>query len=347
MQAVQITEHSQDTDVLVYEEYPDPEPKRDEVLVDVKAGALNHLDIWTRRGLPTLDLEFPHIPGSDAAGIVEAVGEGVDRFQPGDHVAVAAGSACGTCEFCRDGDPTLCPSFHIIGEHVPGVHAEQVTVPAKNLVPVPDHVEWSTAGAASLVFQTAWRMLHTRGNLSAGESVLVLGASGGVGHAAVQIADHAGAEVFATASTDEKLTHAADCGADHLINYEREDFADEIRDRTDGRGVDMVVDHVGAATYPDSLKSLAKGGRIVTCGATTGPNPDAGLNRIFWNQLSVIGSTMATPGEVEQVLELVWDGTFEPRIREELPMSDIRRAHKLVEQREGFGKVVVVPDSEY
>jgi NADPH2:quinone reductase len=213
-------------------------------------------------------------------------------------------------------------------------------------VPVPDHVDWEVAGSASLVFQTAWRMLLSQGDLRPGESVLVLGASGGVGHAAVQIADYAGAEVYATASTEEKLQHAESCGADHVIDYEANDFAEEIKELTGKRGVDMVVDHVGAATYPDSLKSLAKGGRIVTCGATTGPNPDAGLNRIFWNQLSVIGSTMATPGEVDDVLELVWDGTFEPRIREVLPMSEAARAHEMIENREGFGKVVVRPDSE-
>ena len=345
MKAVQFGAHG-DRDVIEYGEFPDPEPARGEVLVDVKAGALNHLDVWTRRGLPGIDVEMPHIPGSDAAGVVEAVGDDVIRFEPGDRVAVSAGVACGECEFCRAGEPSLCVSFHIIGEHVRGVHAERATVPADNLVPVPDDVDWEVAGSVSLVFQTAWRMLQTRADIQAGESVLVLGASGGVGHAAVQIANHAGCEVFATASTEEKLRHAEDCGADHVIDYEANDFAGEIADLTGNRGVDVVVDHVGAATYPDSLKSLAKGGRLVTCGATTGPNPDAGLNRIFWNQLSVIGSTMATPGEVDDVLALVWDGTFEPRIRETLPMSEAARAHELIENREGFGKVVVKPDSE-
>jgi NADPH2:quinone reductase len=345
MQAVQFGEHG-DRDVIEYGEFEDPAPGRGEVLIDVKAGALNHLDVWTRKGLPGIDLDMPHIPGSDAAGVVSETGEDVTRFAEGDRVAVSAGVSCGECEFCRDGEESLCVSFHIIGEHVRGVHAERAAVPAENLVPVPDHVEWTVAGSASLVFQTAWRMLHSRGDLRAGESVLVLGASGGVGHAAVQIADHAGAEVYATASTEAKLRHAEDCGADHVIDYEANDFADEIAELTGKRGVDMVVDHVGAATYPDSLRSLAKGGRLLTCGATTGPNPDAGLNRIFWNQLSVIGSTMATPGEVDDVLDLVWDGTFEPRIREVLPMSETARAHEMVENREGFGKVVVRPDSE-
>jgi len=345
MQAVQFTDHG-DTDVIEYGEFPDPEPSPDEVLVDVKAGALNHLDIWTRRGLPGLDLEMPHIPGSDGAGEVVEVGADVTRFEPGDRVALTAGVHCGDCEYCRHGEHSLCVRFHIIGEHVRGVHSELAAIPEANLVPVPEGVPWETAAAAPLVFQTAWRMLLHRGELEAGEKVLVLGASGGVGHAAVQIADYVGAEVYATASTDEKLEYAAETGADYTINYEAENFADRIRELTGKRGVDMVVDHVGEATYPDSLASLAKGGRIVTCGATTGPNPGAGLNRIFWNQLSVIGSTMATLGEVDDVLSLVWDGTFEPRIRETLPMSETARAHELIEGREGFGKVVVVPDSE-
>ena len=345
MKAVQFADHG-DRDVIEYGEFPDPEPDRGEVLIDVKAGALNHLDIWTRRGMPGIDLDMPHVPGSDAAGVVETVGEGVTRFEPGDRVAVSAGVSCGDCEFCRNGEESLCVSFHIIGEHVRGVHGEKATVPEANLVPVPDGVDWEVAGSASLVFQTAWRMLQTRADIEAGEKVLVLGASGGVGHAAVQIADHAGCEVFATASSEEKLSHAEDCGADHVIDYEANDFAEEINALTRKRGVDVVVDHVGEATYPDSLKSMAKGGRLVTCGATTGGNPGAGLNRIFWNQLSVIGSTMATPGEVDDVLDLVWDGTFEPRVREVLPMSEAERAHEMIENREGFGKVVVRPDSE-
>ncbi|SFG46375.1 NADPH:quinone reductase [Halopelagius inordinatus] len=345
MKAVQFAEHG-DRDVIEYGEFPDPEPGRGEVVVDVKAAALNHLDIWTRRGLPGLDLEMPHVPGSDMAGVVSELGEGVTRFEEGDRVALIAGVAGGGDEFSRHGDPTLAPDFHIIGEHVRGVHSEYAAVPAENLVPVPDGVRWETAGSASLVFQTAWRMLVDRADVEPGEKVLVHGASGGVGHAAVQIADYAGAEVFATASTDEKLEYAADCGAEHLINYEDEDFSSRVYELTGKRGVDVVVDHIGEATYEDSLKSLRKGGRLVTCGATTGGNPGAGLNRIFWNQLQIIGSTMATPGQADDALELVWDGTFEPRVREVLPMSETARAHEMIENREGFGKVVVIPDSE-
>ncbi len=346
MDAVQFTAHG-DRDVIEYGDYPEPEPARDEVLVDVRAAAVNHLDVWTRRGLPGIELELPHVPGSDAAGVVTGTGAAVDRFEPGDHVAVTAGVSCGTCEFCRHGEASMCVYYHLLGEHVEGVHAERVAVPADNLVSVPAGVDWEVAGSASLVFQTAWRMLITRGELQPGESILILGASGGVGHAAVQIADYVGAEVYATASSEEKLDYAAACGADHTIDYEREDFAAAVREQTGRRGVDVVVDHVGAATWRDSLRSLAKGGRLLTCGATTGGNPETDVNRIFWNQLSVIGSTMATPGEVDDVLELVWDGTFEPRVRELLPMSETARAHELLENREGFGKVVLKPDSEF
>jgi NADPH:quinone reductase-like Zn-dependent oxidoreductase len=345
MKAVQFEEHG-DRDVIDYGEFPDPEPGRGEVVVDVKAASLNHLDVWTRRGLPGLDLEMPHVPGSDMAGVVSEVGEGATRFEEGDRVALVAGVAGGDDEFSRHGDPTLAPDFHIIGEHTRGVHSEFAAVPEENLVPVPEGVDWEVAGSASLVFQTAWRMLVDRADVDPGERVLVHGASGGVGHAAVQIADYAGAEVFATASTDEKLEYAAECGADHLVNYEEEEFAGRVYELTDGRGVDVVVDHVGEATYEGSLKCLRKGGRLVTCGATTGPNPPANLNRIFWNQLQVIGSTMATPGQADDALELVWDGAFEPRIREVLPMSETARAHEMIENREGFGKVVVIPDSE-
>ena len=246
MDAVQFVDHG-DSDVVEYGSYPTPSPGPAEVVVDVCAGALNHLDVWTRRGLPGLDLELPHVPGSDAAGVVDSVGDAVDRFEPGDRVAVTAGIGCGTCEFCRDGDPTLCVDYEILGEHCEGVHAERVAVPAAALVPVPEGVDWITAAAAT------WRQ---------------------------------------------------------------------------------------------SLRSLARGGRLLTCGATTGPTPETNVNRIFGNQLSILGSTMATPGELDDVLELVWDGTFEVLIREVLPMSETARGHELLENREGFGKVVV-PDSEY
>jgi NADPH:quinone reductase-like Zn-dependent oxidoreductase len=346
MKAVKLHGHG-GHDVIAYDEVPEQTPGPNEVRIDVKAAAANHLDVWTRRGMPGIDLEMPHTPGSDAAGVVVDVGENVERFEQNDRVAVSAGVACGHCEFCRDGEPSMCVRYQVIGEHRPGVHAEYATVPADNLVPVPEGVDWEVAGSAALVFQTAWRMLVTRAELSPTDSVLVLGASGGVGHAAVQIADHVGGEVYATASSEEKLGYAADCGADHVIDYTENDYAERIRDLTGKRGVDVVVDHVAGESWSDSLGSLAKGGKLVTCGATAGGQPHTDVNRIFWNQLSVLGSTMATPGEVDDVLPLVWDGTFEPRIREVVPMSEAARAHEMLENREGFGKVVLKPDSEF
>jgi NADPH2:quinone reductase len=345
MKAVYYEEHG-DTDVLEYGELDDPEYGLDEVFVEVKAGGLNHLDVWARKGMPSPGA-FPHVPGSDAAGVVSEVGEGVSRFEPGDRVAVSPATSCGECDFCRDGDTSLCESFALIGEHMGGVHGELAAVPEENLVHVPDHVDFVTAASAPLVFQTAWRMLVTRAEVDQSDSVLVLGASGGVGHAALQIAVNSGAEVYATGSSEEKLEYARELGADHVLDYEEEDFADWILTETDGRGVDVVVDHVGQATWGNSIKAAAKGGRIVTCGATSGPMAETNLTRVFWKQLTILGSTMGTEGEMDDVLAKVWDGTFESRIRAVLPMSETDRAHDMLENREGFGTVVVVPDDDY
>jgi NADPH2:quinone reductase len=345
MKAVYYEEHG-DTDVLEYGELDDPEYGRDEVLVEVKAGGLNHLDVWTRKGMPSPGA-FPHIPGSDAAGVVSEVGEDVTRFEPGDHVAVSPATFCGECEFCREGDTSLCESFALIGEHMGGVHSELTAVPEENLVPVPEDVDFVTAASAPLVFQTAWRMLETRADIDQSDSILVLGASGGVGHAALQIAVASGAEVYATASSEEKLEYARELGAHHTVNYEEEDFADWIKSETDGRGVDVVVDHIGDATWDDSISAAARGGRIVTCGATSGPMAETNITKVFWKQLEILGSTMGTEGEMDDVLAKVWDGTFESRIRAVLPMSETARAHEMLEDREGFGTVVVVPDDEY
>ncbi len=343
MDAVQFLEHG-DREVIEYGSYPDPEPGPHEVLFEVKAAAMNHLDIWTRRGLPGIDLELPHVPGSDGAGIVREVGEHVSRFEPGDRVALLSGVSCGTCELCRNGQDSLCERYYIIGEHTQGVESELAAVPEENLTPVPADVDWATAAATPLVFMTAWRMLITRAGVDPGEVVLVHGATGGVGHAAVQIAKHAGATVFATGGTDEKLQTVESLGADRVINYETDSFKEVIKSETDGRGVDVVVDHVGEATWEDSIKSLVKGGTLVTCGATTGGRPTINVNRVFWNQLDILGSTMATLGEAEDVLALVWAGDIEPVIRADLPMSEAAEGHRLIEEREGVGKVVLRPD---
>lgn len=334
------------TDVLQYGEFPDPEIGPEEVLVDIKAGGLNHLDVWTRRGMPSPE-ELPHIPGSDGAGVVSEVGERVTRFEAGDRVVVDPGRYCGECEFCRKGEQSLCVDYKMIGEHIRGVHSELAAVPEANLIELPEDVDFVTAASAPLVFQTAWRMLITRAEIQQSDSVLVLGASGGVGHACVQIAANEGCEVWATASSEAKLDYARDCGADHVVNYAEEEFAEVIKEETEGRGVDVVVDHIGEATWDDSLSVAAHGGTVVTCGATSGVTPETNIPKVFWKQLDILGSTMGTPGEMDDVMARVFDGTFEPRVREVLPMSEMTRAHEMLEEREGFGSVVVVPDSEY
>ena len=336
MKAIFYEEHGS-TDVLQYDEFDDPEVGPEEVLVDIKAGGLNHLDVWTRKGMPSPE-ELPHIPGSDGAGVVSEVG---------DRVVVDPGLYCGECEFCRKGEQSMCVDYKMMGEHVRGVHSELAAVPEDNLITLPEDVDFVTAASAPLVFQTAWRMLMTRVGIDQSDSVLVLGASGGVGHACVQIAANEGCEVFATASSEEKLDLARECGADHLINYEEEDFADAAKELTDGRGVDVVVDHVGEATWDTSLSAAANGGSIVTCGATSGISPETNIPKVFWKQLDILGSTMGTPGEMDEVMAKVFDGTFEPHVREVLPMSEIVRGHEILESREGFGSVVVVPDEDY
>ncbi|CAI50499.1 NADPH:quinone reductase [Natronomonas pharaonis DSM 2160] len=345
MKAIFYEEHGS-TDVLQYDDFDDPEIGPEEVLVDIKAGGLNHLDVWTRKGMPSPE-ELPHIPGSDGAGVVSEVGERVTQFEAGDRVVVEPGLYCGECEFCRKGEESLCVDYKMLGEHVRGVHSELAAVPETNLIELPEHVDFVTAASAPLVFQTSWRMLMTRAEIQQSDSVLVLGASGGVGHACVQIAANEGCEVFATASSEEKLAHAEECGADHLINYEEEDFDEAIKELTDGRGVDVVVDHIGEATWDNSLSAAARGGTIVTCGATSGISPETNIPTVFWKQLDILGSTMGTPGEVDEVMTKVFDGTFEPHVREVLPMSEIARGHEMLESREGFGSVVVVPDSDY
>ena len=345
MKAVFFEEHGS-ADVLQYDEFPDPEVGPEEVLVEVKAGGLNHLDVWTRKGMPSPE-ELPHVSGSDGAGIVSEVGDRVTRWEEGDRVVVDPNLYCGHCEFCRKGEESMCVDYKMIGEHVRGVHSELAAVHEDNLLEVPEGVDLVTVASAPLVFMTAWRMLITRAEIQQDDSVLVHGASGGVGHAAVQIAANEGCEVWATASSDEKLEHARDCGADHLIDYEEEDFAKAVKSDTDGRGVDVVVEHVGEATWDGSLSAAARGGRIVTCGATSGISPETNIPKVFWKQLDILGSTMATPGEVDAVMAKVFDGTFEPYVRAVLPMSETPRAHEMLESREGFGSVVVVPDDDY
>ena len=342
MKVVVFHEHG-GPEVLRYEEVPDPKPGPEEVLIRVKATSVNHLDIWVRRGLPGMKLELPHIPGADAAGTIEEIGERVEGLEPGRRVVINPNFSCGSCEYCLQGEDSLCVHYKILGEQVEGGYAELLKVPAKNVIPLPDHLPFEEAAAATLVFMTAWRMLITRAGLRPGEDILILGAGGGVGTAAVQIAKLVGARVFATASTEEKLERLRELGADVLINYRTSEFDKEVRRLTERRGVDVVVDCVGAETWVKSLRSLAKDGRLVTCGATTGPNPQTDIRYIFWNQLHIIGSTMASTKELLDVLKLLWAGKLRPVIHRVMPLREAAEAQRLLEERQVFGKVVLVP----
>ncbi len=322
---------------------PTPTPGPGEVLVRVRAAALNHLDLHVRAGIPGLKLDLPHIGGSDIAGEIEAAGVGVEGWREGQHVVVNPGLWCGQCEFCREGEESLCVNFRIIGEHVRGGLAEYVVVSANNLFRIPDHYPFEQAAAVPLVFMTAWRALIGQGRLRPGESVMILGAGGGVGSAAIQIAKFAGAKVYAASRTEEKRRQALDLGADEVLDSS-DDFARDLWTRTGKRGVDIVLENVGAATWDRSLRCVVKGGRIVTYGATTGPMVQIDLRPLFWKQYAIIGSTMANRAEAETVLRLLfYDRRFQPVVDRVLPLSEIQTAHRLLELGEQFGKIVLVP----
>ncbi|HSS45600.1 MAG TPA: alcohol dehydrogenase catalytic domain-containing protein, partial [Thermoanaerobaculia bacterium] len=270
MKAVFFRRHG-GNEVLEYGDWPTPEPGRGQVRVSIRAAALNQLDIFVRNGIP--DVPLPQIPGADGAGVVDAIGQGVEAPAPGDRVLLQPGLSCGVCEFCRKGEQSLCVKFRILGEHVAGTFAEQVVVPARNAYPIPEGLSFEEAAAFPLAYQTAWRMIVTRAAVRPGQTVLIHGAGGGVAGAALEIALLCGARVFATTSGERKVSRVKAAGAELVIDYTKEDVSRVVRDRTGKRGVDVVVDCVGEKTWMASLRSVVKGGRIVTCGATTGPNP--------------------------------------------------------------------------
>jgi NADPH:quinone reductase-like Zn-dependent oxidoreductase len=342
MRAAYFQEHG-GPEVMEVGELPDPSPGRDEVVVRVEAVALNHLDLWVRRGLPGLDVELPHVGGSDVAGFVEAVGAGVEGWESGDRVVVNPGLWCGGCEWCARGEHSLCESFRILGEHVAGGAADRVAVPARNLFPLPDEVPYEEAASVPLVFQTAWRALMGRAELRAGETVLVTGASGGVSTAAIQIARLAGARVLAVTSGPENAERVRDLGADLVIDRVEEDFSKAAWQATGRRGVDVALDSVGEAMWQGCVRALAKDGRLVTYGATTGAEGRLDIRRLFWKQVRVMGSTMASRGEFERVMGLVFDGRLQPVVDVVWPLDRVQDAHERLETGEQFGKVVLIP----
>lgn len=328
-------------EVLTYEDIPDPQPRKDQVLVRVRACALNHLDVWVREGLPGVKL--PHILGSDIAGEVVELGEYVTGFKPRQRVLLAPMHFCGHCAKCVSGAQNQCREFTVLGNGVDGGNCELIAVPAVNVIPIPDSLEFNQAASVPLVFLTAWHMLVGRAGVRPGQTVLVLGAGSGVGIAAIQIAKLFHCRVITTAGDEAKLEKARQLGADYGINHYQQKISEEVRKITGKEGVDIVIEHVGAATWEESMKSLKSGGTLVTCGATTGPNVSIDLRHLFARQLSLFGSYMGTMGELHEVLGHVFAGRLKPVVDRVFPLKDLRAAHEHLEKSAMFGKIVVNP----
>ena len=325
-------------------DHPDPVPGPDQVVVRVHATSLNHLDLMVRAGIPALKLTLPHILGCDAAGHISEVGADVTELDVGDRVVVNPGLSCGRCEYCLKGEDSECVEYKILGEHLPGAYAERVVVPARNVLKIPTDMDYAPAAAVPLAFMTAWRMLITRAKVRPGEDVLVLGAGSGVSTAAIQVAKLAGCTVFVTSSSDAKLQKAKALGADVMVNYRALPWSKAIWELTGKRGVDVIVDHVGEATFKDSVRTLRKGGRVVVPGATTGATLELDARYLFWRQLSVLGSTMANQREFEEVMKLVFMGRLQPVVDRVFPLEQAREAHEYLERGDQFGKVVLAID---
>lgn len=330
-------------EVLQYEDIPEPEARPFEVVVKVRAAALNHLDLWLRKGIPGRPTPLPHVSGCEGAGDVLSVGPGVTQFKPGDAVLITPPYSCGRCEYCMKNQDSLCLSFGMVGVHRYGCLAEAVSVPVETLFPLPSNLTYEEAASIPLVFQTAWHMLIDRAQLRVGEDVLIQAAGSGVGIAGIQIAKLIGARVFATASTDEKLEKAKQLGADVLINYKHKDFLDEIRRSTKKRGVDVILEHTGQENWEKNILSLARFGRLVTCGATSGADARMDLRFVYSRQLSILGSYMGGKRDLLDVLRFVNEGKLKPVIDSVFPLAETRKAQEKMEDRNVFGKIVVVP----
>lgn len=343
MKAVIFRQHG-GPQVLEYADVPEPRIRANEVLVQVKACALNHLDIWARGGLRGIEIPLPHILGNDVAGVVKEAGELVTWVNAGDEVMVQPGVSCGHCEACLSGHDNFCPEYDIIGYRRDGGYAEFIAVPGVNIIPKPAKLSWEEAAALPLVTVTAWHMLVTRANVQPGETVLVHAAGSGVGSIAIQVAKLRGARVITTASTDEKLAHARELGADETVNYTGGDWPKEVRRLTGRKGVDVVVEHTGAATWPGSIATLKHNGRLVTCGATSGYDAQTDLRQVFYRHLNILGSFMGSKAELLEAMKFVEQGRIRAVVDRVLPLSEARQAHELIENRAQFGKIVLRPD---
>jgi NADPH:quinone reductase-like Zn-dependent oxidoreductase len=342
MKALYFDKHGE-LDVVKYGDVPDPEPGSGEVLIRVRACSLNFLDIWVRRGWPGLKLEMPHWCGADVAGEIAALGENVSGWQVGQRVAVDPGVNLVEDEYTRRGVDSVSPGYHILGEHRRGGAAEYLAIPARNLAAMPDDIDFPEAAAPLLVGLTAWRMLIHQARLRAGESVLVVGAGGGVNSIAIQIAKLAGATVYVVASNPEKSARARQLGADVVLDRSRVDWGKEIFKLTSRRGVDVVVDNVGKATLAKSMQAVARGGRIVIVGNTSGPQAEIDIRFIFGKQISLIGSTMGSHQDFHDLLDLLWSGKIKPVIHRVMPLSEGCDAYTMMEEGKHFGKIVLAP----
>jgi len=342
MKALAFHEHG-GLDRIRYQEVPDPAIGPADVLVRVRACALNHLDLFVREGLPGFRLPLPFWTGCDIAGEVAQVGAEVREVAVGDRVAVNPNLHCGRCEFCQKGEQSLCVTYGILGEHVHGGLAEYVKVAGDKTLTLPAHVKYEDAAAFILVNMTAWRMLATQARLRAGEDLLVIGVGGGVSSTAVQIGKLCGARVWVTSSSDDKLARARELGADECINHAREDWARVVWEKTGKRGVDVVLENVGAATWKGSLRVLAKGGRLVTCGATSGPIGETDIRVVFWKQVSIIGSTMSSNAEFHDVMRELFRGRLRAIVDAVVPLAEGVDAQRRLAEGKQFGKIVLTP----
>lgn len=341
MRALTLTAQSS-LDNLAVQDLPDPPPPGPgEIQVRVRAAALNHLDLFVVNGLPGVQLAFPHVMLGDAAGEVAAVGAGVTGWKPGDRVMINPGISCYRCGPCLSGEHSLCETYRLLGEHLPGTGAERINVPAVNLGAVPEGMEWPQAAAFSLATLTAWRMLITRARLRPGETVLIWGIGGGVATQALQIARLAGARVIATSGDDAKLARARELGADVTFNHSTTDVAAEVRKLTARRGVEVVLDNVGEKTWEQSLRCLARQGRLVTCGGTTGPMVTTDVRKLFWYQWSILGSTMGNWAEYQEIVRLAGRGKLWPVVDRTYALSEGREAFRRMAEASQFGKLVV------
>ncbi len=339
MKAIQITQPG-DSSVLKIVDIDVPKIQPDEVLIEVKATSINHLDIWVRKGLPKAP--YPIIPGCDVSGVIDSVGSSVKHLKTGDRVFVSPGFSCGICKHCLSGNDNLCIQYGIIGETRDGADAEYISVKSNTVFKLDESIPYVSAAASSLVFLTAWQMIVDKGNVKQGDDVFIWGAGSGVGSAAIQIAKLMGARVIAAASTTEKLDLAKELGADDVINYKKEDVVKRVKELTGKKGVEVVFEHTGAETIPLSIQMAAKGGKVVTCGATSGWDAKVDLRHIFFRQVELLGSTMGSRSSLITIFELIKSGKLKPVIDTILPISEVQKGHERVEEAKNFGKVVLV-----